>query len=141
VKILPTRNELRILARLRLREAECLYKSGFYDGCVYLCGYVVEFALKSRICKVLKLKEYPANELKLSKTHDFDVLKLLAGLKEDLRQGRNRELWENWSIATKWKPELRYQLPSANNREIAKETIDSIKGNPNGVLTWLAKRW
>lgn len=138
---MPTRSELKTLARLRLKEAECLYRSGFYNGCVYLCGYVVECALKARICKVLNLDEYPADELKFSKTHDFDVLKLLAGLKKDLAPGSNQELWENWSVATRWKPELRYQPPGQNNQETAGEVIDSIKVSPNGVLTWLAKRW
>jgi len=137
---LPTRNELKTLARLRLKEAECLYRSRFYSGSEYLCGYVVEFALKARICKVLNLEEYPAEELRVSKTHDFDVLKLLAGLKKDLEPGRNKELWENWSVATKWKPELRYQLPVKDSREAAKVVIESIKGK-DGVLTWLARRW
>ncbi len=137
---LPTRNELKTLARLRLKEAESLYRSGFYGGSEYLCGYVVEFALKARICKVLNLQAYPADELKIAKTHDFDVLKLLAGLKKDLGPGGNKELWENWTAATKWRPELRYQMPAKNSRETAKLAIESIKGR-NGVLTWLAKRW
>lgn len=137
---MPTRNELKTLARLRLKEAECLHQSGFYSGSEYLCGYVVEFALKARICKILNLEEYPADELKISKTRHFDVLKILAGLKKDLNPGTNKELWDNWSVATKWKPELRYQPPAKDSRESAKAVIESIKGK-NGVLTWLAKRW
>jgi len=39
------------LAKLRLREAEHLYNSGMYDGCVYLSGYVVEFALKAAFAR------------------------------------------------------------------------------------------
>ncbi len=109
---MPTRNELKKLARLRLKEAECLYRSGFYSGSEYLCGYVVELALKARICKVLSADQYPADELRIAKTHDFDVLKLLAGLTKDLGPGGNKELCENWAAATKWRPELRYQLPA-----------------------------
>lgn len=109
---MPTRSELKKLALLRLKEAECLYQSGFYSGAEYLCGYVIELALKARICRVLNLNEYPADELKVSKTHDFDLLKLLAGLKRDVDPVRNKELWENWSAATKWRPELRYRLPA-----------------------------
>ncbi len=137
---MPTRTELKKLARLRLREAECLYRSGFYSGSEYLCGYVVELALKARICKVLNLEEYPADDLKIAKTHDFDVLKLLAGLKQELGPGGNKELWENWTASTKWRPELRYQLPAKASRETTKLAIESIKGR-NGVLTWLARRW
>jgi len=76
-----TRNDLKKLARLRLKEAESLYRQGLYDGCVYLCGYVVECALKARICKFLKLSKYPSDEHgKIFKTHNFGILKLLAGL-------------------------------------------------------------
>lgn len=46
---MATREELQQLARLRLREAEALFAAGLYDGCVYLCGYVVELALKARM--------------------------------------------------------------------------------------------
>jgi HEPN domain-containing protein len=54
-----TREDLRELSRLRLREAEVLYKAHLYDGCVYLAGYAVELALKARICRLLHIKEYP----------------------------------------------------------------------------------
>jgi HEPN domain-containing protein len=43
-----TRQQLQELARTKLKEAEALYSAGFFDGCVYLCGYVVELALKAR---------------------------------------------------------------------------------------------
>ncbi len=42
---MATRDQLRELAELRLREAETLFAAELYDGCVYLCGYVVEAAL------------------------------------------------------------------------------------------------
>ena len=81
---MPTRRDLQKLAKLRLREAEHLERKGLYDGCVYLCGYVVEFALKARICRVLGLSSYPDEKEvgRVFKTHNFDVLKLLAGLEE-----------------------------------------------------------
>jgi HEPN domain-containing protein len=34
-----------------MRDAELLFRKGRYDASAYLCGYVVEFALKARICK------------------------------------------------------------------------------------------
>ncbi len=49
---MPTRNELKELAKLRLAEAEKLCDAGYYDGAAYLCGYAVEFALKARICRL-----------------------------------------------------------------------------------------
>jgi len=55
---MPTRNELKQLAKTRLQEAKTLFDKGLYDGACYLAGYVIELALKARICKILDLTEY-----------------------------------------------------------------------------------
>jgi len=134
---------LQQLAKLRLEEAEHLYARQLYDGSVYLCGYVVEFALKARICRLLKLPGYPeSHDLgRLFKTHDFDVLKLLAGVTGEITASRNKTLFDNWSTATSWKPEQRYFPKGSFDQQRAKEVLASIKDKPNGVLTWLSKRW
>lgn len=56
---MANRRELQKLACLRLKEAEALYAAGCYDGCAYLCGYVVELALKAAVCATLGIDEYP----------------------------------------------------------------------------------
>lgn len=142
-KQLANRRELQQLARLRLSEAEHLYAKGLHDGATYLCGYVVEFALKARICKLLKLKNYPDTGKigNLFKTHNFDDLKLLAGLSEEVTAAKNPELFANWSIAKSWEPEQRYSAPGTSDRKKAQDALASIKDDPNGVLTWLSKRW
>lgn len=137
---MPTRVDLKILAKLRLAEAEHLYKKGFYDGCVYLRGYVVEFALKARICKILRLSDYP-EDLKGFKTHNFDELKVVAGLKEVITIRKNTSLFTNWSTATKWRPEQRYLPLGTFDAKDARDVLSSIKDKPDGVLTWLSKRW
>ena len=78
-KKMPTRAEFKQLAKLRLKEAETLFTAGLYDGAAYLCGYVVEFALKARICKLLGLDEYPeTGKLKTAyAVHDFNQLLIL----------------------------------------------------------------
>jgi HEPN domain-containing protein len=137
-----TGNDLKKLARLRLKEAESLYQQGFYDGCVYPCGYVVECALKARICKFLKLSEYPSDgeHGKIFKTHNFGILKLLAGLEGEITITKNKALFDNWSTATRWDPEQRYAPVGTSGQEEAEYILASIKGKPNGVLTWLIKR-
>ena len=45
---MATRKELKELALLRLSEAETLFAAGLYDGAGYICGYVLELALKAR---------------------------------------------------------------------------------------------
>ncbi len=56
---MTTRNQLKELALLRLREAEALHAVGLFDGAKYLSGYVLELALKARICRILDVEEYP----------------------------------------------------------------------------------
>ncbi len=138
-----SRDDLKKLARLRLKEAECLYKQRMYDGCVYLCGYVVECAVKARICRFLGVASYPArgDRSRIFKTHDFGLLKLLAGLQSEIDVTRNKQLFENWSTATKWEPDQRYVRVGTYNRKQAAEVLASLRDRPNGVLTWLTRRW
>lgn len=140
---MATRKELQQLAKLRLTEAEHLYAKKLYDGAVYLCGYVVEFALKARICRLLKLPSYPetGDIGRFFKTHDFDVLKFLAGLTSEINVLRNKQLFDNWSTATSWKPEQRYLPKGTSDQKRANDVLASLTDDPNGVLTWLSKRW
>lgn len=136
--VTPTSEELRELARLRLRETEILFDAELYDGCVYLCGYVVEFALKACICATLSIAAYPDSKPFL--THDFEELKLLAGLRDKITLASGA-LLSNWSVATDWKPEWRYQRKGTYERVQAQERLDAIKAHPDGVLTYLMGRW
>jgi hypothetical protein len=138
-----TRNDLQELARLRLREAQTLYKADLFDGCVYLAGYAVELALKARICRLLRVKEYPSKgDLgKAFKVHNLDHLKVLAGLSNEIEMSRNKDLFDNWSKAVEWNPEQRYDVPGKYAAGRAKVTLDALTDKPNGVFTWLSKRW
>lgn len=49
-----TASALTRLARARLADARALLQAKRYDGAVYLGGYVVEMALKARICRTLQ---------------------------------------------------------------------------------------
>ena len=66
--------DLKLIAETRLEEAKVLYGSHLYDGAAYICGYVVETALKARICKNLRIKEYPddGKDKQIFSSHDFD---------------------------------------------------------------------
>lgn len=101
---MPTKVELEQLSQTRLEEAKALIEKGLYDGAFYLAGYVIELALKARICKVLDLSDYPDSG-KLStafKTHSFDELLLLSGLKSQFEHDKsgNLDLATNWSLIT-----------------------------------------
>jgi HEPN domain-containing protein len=136
---MATRDELKDLTALRLTEAEALFAAGLYDGCVYLCGYVVELALKARICAILDIGEYPDRRQHF-KTHDFDELKLLAGLEREITAA-NPPLVSNWSVATEWRPEWRYQPSGTYGRPEAERILEAIKVAPDGVLACISQRW
>jgi len=138
-----TRKDLQELSRLRLREANALYKARLYDGCVYLAGYAVELALKARICRLLRVKEYPlSGDIGRSfRVHNLEQLKLLAGLTPEIDVKRNKELFDNWSKAVEWDPEQRYDAPGKYNDKTAKVILDGLTAKPDGVFTWLTKRW
>jgi hypothetical protein len=136
-------DDLKKLAKLRLKEAEALYAAQCFDGCVYLAGYAIEMALKARICKLLRLREYPPN-IKSKQafiSHNLYDLKLLAGLDREIDLIKNKNLYDNWSKLVAWDSELRYEPPGKYSRSAAKEILDSIGQSPDGVLTWLTKRW
>jgi len=62
---MPTRNELKELAKLRLKEAETLFEAELYDGAVYLCGYVIEFALQEFVNYWTRMNIRPLENLNL----------------------------------------------------------------------------
>jgi HEPN domain-containing protein len=138
-----TRAELQGLAKVRLREAEALHGAGLYDGCAYLCGYVLEIALKAVICKALSVQTYPAvdkGSRDLFKTHDFDTLILLAGLRERLKNERsaNSSLDRNWVLLATWSPDKRYESGTLESEAMA--LLDGLRSQ-DGVFTWLLLWW
>jgi HEPN domain-containing protein len=139
------RRDLQKLAELRLEEAKTLYDNGFYDGAVYLCGYVIEAALKARICKHLQMKEYlDTGDMKsMFLSHDFDRLLFLSGLKNriNLANRRGTKLFQNWSLLTNWTPDIRYAPVGTHNRQHAKDLIEALIHNSDGFLVWIKKLW
>lgn len=139
---MATPQQLKDLALLRLVEAEALFEAGLYDGAKYLSGYVVELALKARICRILDVDEYPEKgELKrVYAVHDLDQLLLLAGLQKAVNPTR-KLLFGNWSATALWKPERRYDAAGTVTRESAEDTLNAIRDETNGVLTWIKTLW
>lgn len=116
------------IAQERLRDAEALLAAGRYDGAIYLGGYVVELALKSRICVTLNWKGFPQTRSEFQnylsfKTHDLDVLLALAGVEEKIKTGYFAE----WSAVATWDPEARYNPIGSANKDDAELLIDSAK--------------
>ena len=101
--------ELRKTAREHLRLAGILHKNRAYGGAVYHCGYAVEIALKSRICRTLRWADFPSTgkdfqNFKSLQTHNLETLLRFSGV-----EGRvTLALPVEWSLVIEWTPEQRY---------------------------------
>lgn len=142
---MTTRNEFKDLAVTRLKEAKALFRENFYDGAIYLVGYVIEYALKARICKILDMTDYPdSGEISKSfKTHKYSDLLKLAGLEKkfDTAKKENEDLFENWSLVTNWSTDFRYTRVGTNKKEDVKEIIEALEDPEDGVFTWIRAKW
>jgi HEPN domain-containing protein len=142
---MPTRDELKKLAHTRLQEAKVLYANRLYDGAIYLAGYVVEVALKARICKILDVEQYPdTGDIGRSfRTHKLDDLLRLAGLqrKFDRAKAVNSNLLIHWSLVTEWSEQFRYHPVGTSSQGRAQEIIAALEDPAYGVFTWLKKYW
>lgn len=141
---MPSREQFQCICLTRLEEVKVLYDKGLYDGAKYLSGYVVETALKARICKILE-SDYPdSGEISRSfLTHKFDTLLRLSGLGKawDSESNDNTIFKTNWSIATGWSEAERYNPIGTNEKSKIEELISALTDRDNGVLTWIMKTW
>ena len=116
-------------AREYLRAAKLLRTRHSYDASVYLCGYAVEIALKTRICRMLKWAAgFPETNSEFQergnlKTHDFESLLNFTGLRDKIEQDYVYE----WSSVCKWRPEHRYNPAGTRGLAEANDMILSTQ--------------
>lgn len=135
------RDDLKELARIRLKDARTLLENGNYEGAYYICGYVVEFGLKACIAKQMRQYDFPDRKfVNRIYTHDLEELVGLAGLKIELDQEKESDkgFETNWIIVTKWSEESRYRR---YNESEARDLYSAITNRKNGVLQWIKRHW
>lgn len=135
------RDDLKGLAKIRLKEARTLLKNKNYDGAYYLCGYVVECGLKACIAKQTKRYDFPNKRtVNESYTHDLTKLVKTAGLERplDAEMRRNPEFERNWAVVKDWSEDSRYEKHTAQE---AKDLYSAITNRNNGVLRWVKHYW
>jgi hypothetical protein len=123
-----TKQELRLISRARLKDAEALLRANRFDGSIYLCGYAIEVGLKHKICKTLHWNEFPStrNEfqnLQSFKTHNLDILLKLSGAESRIKIS----FLAQWSIVVNWDPEARYNPIGSVSFKDAQLMIDAAK--------------
>jgi len=136
------RNDFQKLAWVRLEEAKALLDGGKFDGAYYLAGYCVECALKACIAKRTQPEEFPPGQRVVRRYYSHDLADLVnaAELDEErLRRSQVGTAFEsNWSIVRQWKEVSRYDL---HGEATAKELIDAIEHQVDGVFPWLRSFW
>ena len=157
---MKTVEQIKVLVKTRLEEAEVLCNAGKYDGAFYLAGYSVELMLKAKVCEkfgfddlfdespdVDKELKTPIGEVKKSiKTHNLSVLLIYTGLVRQLQLDKvnNPKLMQVYGYLmsiqgnnqTPWSEQARY-LPIGSQKEVdVKAFIQSLKDN-DGLLKWI----
>jgi hypothetical protein len=117
-----TRKELLEIAQARLGDAEALFAAQRYEGAMYVCGYSVEIALKARVCKTLKWREFPSTDKEFQKkyqflkTHSLDLLLSYSGQENKIKT----RFMTQWSAVAAWSPDSRYKPVTKASRGTAR---------------------
>jgi len=135
------RNDLRVLADLRLQETKSLLNKRLYDGAYYLTGYAVECGLKACIAKKTRRYDFPDLQIvKDSYIHDLKKLIRVSGLQKALAEEMERDgaFAVNWAIVKDWSEGSRYERHDA---AAAKSIYAAVTDGKHGVLKWLRRHW
>ena len=136
------RGDFQKLTRERLKDAQALLQKNRYSGAYYLCGYVIECALKACIAKQTREYDFPPDPATTREIYVHDVVKLVksAGLNAALDEfsAKDEEFERNWGLAKDWNEKCRYKIHT--ERE-ARELYDAITDNEHGVLQWINQVW
>ena len=135
------RDDLRVLADLRVQEARALINKRLYDGAYYLTGYAVELGLKSCIAKKTKRYDFPDKRIvNDSYSHDLNLLIKVSGLQAALETEMKRDgaFEVNWAIVKDWNEGSRYSRHDARS---AKGLYTAVTDPRHGVLKWLRRHW
>lgn len=138
-----TKENLKILAESRLIEAKVLLDNNLYEGCNYLLGYVIELALKARICTLLCIENYPT-KFNDYKVHDLEKLLLLSGLSLELDKilKENSKFGDCWSVVLEWDSNDRYKTSSKIIK--VQEQQETLLRKYNYfviVFNWIKEKW
>lgn len=135
------RNDFRELALMRLSDARVLLKNGHYEGAYYLCGYVVECALKACIAKQTRRHDFPDKKtVEASYTHVLSDLVKTAGLGVDLdkEMNINQHFADNWDIVKDWSEVSRYEK---HGELETRDLYYAVTDSKHGVLRWIRQHW
>jgi hypothetical protein len=136
------RNDLQLLADIRVADAEALLTAGRWAAAYYLVGYAVECALKA--CASNRFREHEVPDRKMVDdfyTHRLDILLGVSGVKNpfDARLRSDPAFSRNWDTVRDWNETARYNHSITETR--AREMFLAVTEPSLGVLTWLKTQY
>jgi HEPN domain-containing protein len=136
------RNDFQELAELHLKHARALLDAGLYSGAYYMCGYVVECALKACICKSTDQFDFHPglDYARKAWSHKFDDLIGLAELRGMFETDRktDKSLDIYWRVVAGWNENSRY---SPRGEREAKDLLTAVSDPEHGVLACIKQHW
>ncbi len=140
------RKKLQRLAKMRLKDAKALLGRKRWSGAYYLCGYVIECALKPCLLRYLGESDAVFGDPNYLKrlagcwTHDLATLVNLAGLDAGFgaARGANPVLDTFWKVAKEWKESSRYEETTEAE---ARGLYEAVSHQTDGVFRWIQSHW
>ena len=119
--------ELRRMADARREDANTLYQDGRFDAAMYVAGYVVELALKARICETLGWKGFPSERkdfegLQSFQTHDLKRLLHLSGIEDRIL----RDFTAEWKTVSTWNVAWRYLTVESQDQTQCAQMLEAV---------------
>jgi len=136
------RGDFQKLTQGRLKDAQALLQKQRYSGAYYLCGYVIECALKACIAKQTQQFDFPPERRAIDAIYTHDLTKLFksAGLEkardEDMENDEKLKVY--WSVLKQWTEASRYE---EYDQKKAQDIYQAIADKKHGVLQWVKRRW
>jgi hypothetical protein len=136
------RSDFQELAELHLRHAKALLDAKLYSGAYYMCGYVVECALKACICKKTSLFDFfpKPDVVRDAYTHKSANLIRVAGINKEIEKERSedKELDLNWVLVEQWSEGSRYD---SHQEHEATDLYNAVADQHHGVLACIKRFW
>lgn len=152
---MASREILKNTANSRIGSARLLLDGGDWEGASHMMALALECALKSAICKTLRVQSYPEahRDKKVPDffmTHSFDRLLLLSGLTDIFSATGDMQAFNNWSSFTIQFPSewtaMRYDPNAAPNpfdEALSKNLMRYIHEDQKSILNIMTEkeRW
>lgn len=142
VRFLMNRGDFQKLAKMKLEDAQAMLEKQRYSGAYYLCGYVIECALKACITKQTREYDFPPDPTAIRQIYVHDLVRLVkaAGLEVTLGRAlkKDKRFEVNWGLVKEWNEITRYEEHSETK---ARSLYDAIVHKKDGVLQWIKQYW